>query len=156
MKVYEKASTYDLFEDMIMFRSLNALNPKLPRFTSIKEILGINELPRKVSLDYAKVINYLNTEILPGLNAIVYLGDSDLDKTVIKNLKGLTDKKLYGYIYNQKTTQPYWEDDYIYISGQWSGLVDFFQRIESLVDKNCRQYQSILNIYAYLVRVLHL
>ena len=95
MKCYGKATLSDFLGDWIVFRNLNAQDENLPRVEEMRKNLGLADgvLPRKTSMDYARVIAHLLKEAKKTrgekgqINQIVYLGDTRMnDGTAFRNI----------------------------------------------------------------------
>jgi hypothetical protein len=95
MKCYGLASLSDFLGEYIVYRSLNAVDERLPRLKEICANLGISNgaAPRKTSLDYARVIAYLLNEVqrMDGkktrLERVIYVGDTRMnDGSAFRNI----------------------------------------------------------------------
>lgn len=87
MKNYGFASLQDFLGDRILFRNLNALDPALPRLDDLRKDVNLspNIIPRKTSLDYARVIIELVKQARrqdgnpADIRHIIYVGDTRMN-----------------------------------------------------------------------------
>ncbi len=95
MKCYGRNTLFDFLGDRIVYRNLNAIDESLPRLKEICAVLGMpnGTVPRKTSLDYARVIVQLlkEAQLADGkkepLERILYVGDTRMnDGTAFRNI----------------------------------------------------------------------
>jgi len=95
MKCYGRAALSDFLGDRIVYRNLNAVDERLPRLKEICALLGISNgaVPRKTSMDYARVIIQLLKEAQridkgdEALERVLYIGDTLMnDGTAFRNI----------------------------------------------------------------------
>ena len=95
MKNYGRASVHEFLGDMIVFRKLAPMEPRLPSFAEAREHLGLAEgaVPRKSQADFAKVLAFLlrRARALDANHAsierLLYVGDTRMnDGTAFENI----------------------------------------------------------------------
>jgi hypothetical protein len=129
-------SLYDLFADFIVFRSLEALDPRLPRAATLRSEarLPAGTLPRKSDAAYARVIAHLvaaaQAIVHPGipLAHLLYVGDTRLlDSTAFRSLRAATGWSGWGFIASEDlSAAPSLErEEDLLVSNRWGGLADF-------------------------------
>jgi hypothetical protein len=95
MKNYGRASIHEFLGDMIVYRKLVPMEPRLPSFSEVREHLGLSEgsVPRKSQPDYARVLAFLlrQARALDGTRAsierLLYVGDTRMnDGSAFENI----------------------------------------------------------------------
>jgi len=81
MKKYARTRVYDFLGDAIVFRSLEPVKPELPGLNDLRSVLNLplGKVPRKTTTEYARVIVHILQIARPGLERVVYLGDTRLN-----------------------------------------------------------------------------
>lgn len=137
----ELRSLAEVFGDLVIYRDLNAVDTRLPRYAEIWHEIGMDGPipPRKLDMAYARALNRLLTyaqEIArprgPALSEILYLGDTMLnDGGAYLNLRTLTGWPGWCFIGAEKDEQPQMieRDDLpgmgLYQANRWIALADF-------------------------------
>lgn len=95
MRIYGRTSVHEFLGDLIVYRNLAPLDPRLPAFAAICEQVGLPDrpIPRKSAPEYARVIVHLLREAraldapTTPIERLVYVGDTRLsDGTAFANL----------------------------------------------------------------------
>lgn len=143
------ASLADIFGDLVIYRDLNAVDERLPRYADIWHEIGMSGPipPRKLDMAYARALERLLThahevtrEALPAaadpsrapLHEIVYLGDTMLnDGGAFENLRTLTGWPGWCFIGAEKDESlKLTENDGLYQANRWIALTEFLQQIQ--------------------------
>ncbi|MGV8026495.1 MAG: hypothetical protein AB2L18_08065 [Anaerolineaceae bacterium] len=136
MKCYGRAALSNFLGDRIVYRNLNAVDERLSRLKEICGSLGISNgaVPRKTSLDYARVIIYLLKEAQridkghEALERILYIGDTLMnDGTAFRNICLVGNWQGAAFITseNQELTKLEMKKDQqsiIFINNHWVNL----------------------------------
>jgi hypothetical protein len=135
------ASLADVFGDLVIYRDLNAVDVRLPRYADIWHEIGMDGPipPRKLDMAYARALARLLTrsqKIEHGgspLTEIVYLGDNLLsDGGAFLNLRTLTGWPGWCFIGAEKDEKPEMsQKDALYQANRWTTLADFLARIQA-------------------------
>jgi hypothetical protein len=130
-----RISLYDLFGDLVIYRDLNAVDARLPRYAGIWQEVGLPGPipPRKLDMEYAQALAWLMAraqEITsPGvpLREIVYIGDTMLsDGGAFFNLRQHTGLPGWCFIGAEKDEAlKITEKEGMYQANRWRALVDF-------------------------------
>ncbi|MBC7195273.1 MAG: hypothetical protein H5U37_06430, partial [Caldisericia bacterium] len=132
--MYKRVNLNFVFEDLIVFRELNVIKKDFPNFEKIKEILSINELPRKKDKNYALVLSFIIDKI-GDFNKVIYIGDTFLnDKSVIENLTNLNKYEVYGIITEGKGE--FKREKNIILNNSWENLVNLIKELNLNFDNN--------------------
>lgn len=137
----ELASLADIFGDLIIYRDLNAVDERLPRYADIWHEIGMSGPipPRKLDMAYARALEMLLTaaqevaaEDVP-LHEILYLGDTMLsDGGAFENLRTLTGWPGWCFIGAEKDESLLLtERDGLYQANRWTALTDFLRRVQA-------------------------
>lgn len=132
-------SLADIFGDLIIYRDLNAVDTRLPRYAEIWHEIGMDGPipPRKLDMAYVRAMVRLLTraqEIVnpqgPALSEILYVGDNLLsDGGTFQNLRSLTGWPGWCFIGAEKDEKPAMtEQDGLYQANRWITLVSFLHR----------------------------
>lgn len=133
-------SLADVFGDMVIYRDLNAVDSRLPRYAEIWHEIGMDGPvpPRKLDMAYAKALARLLTrgqEIVhphgQPLSEILYLGDTMLnDGGAFENLRTLTGWPGWCFIGSEKDGEPQLtEREGLYQGNRWIALTAFLQLV---------------------------
>ncbi len=133
-------SLADVFGDMVIYRDLNAVDARLPRYADLWHAIGMDGPipPRKLDMAYAKALARLLTrgqEVMhprgPALSEIIYLGDTMLnDGGAFQNLRRLTGWPGWCFIGAEKDEQPaHKEHEGLYQANRWLALADFLRGV---------------------------
>ena len=87
MRKYGRTSVYEFLGDLVVYRSLAPLDPRLPPLAEVREQVGLPEglIPRKTTPAYARVIVHLLQQAraldAPGasIERLVYVGDTRMN-----------------------------------------------------------------------------
>lgn len=145
MQVYGRTSVHEFLGDLIVYRNLAPLNPRLPPLADIRPQLGLAAgiTPRKSEPAYARVIVHLLRQArrldAPGLSLerLVYVGDTRLnDGTAFVNICRAGGWPGYAFIAAErdepaKTEISQQDMGTLFLANRWAALADF--------DQFCRQ-----------------
>ncbi len=145
MKNYGLASIYEFLEDLVVYRNLSPVDPRLPPFIEIRKRLGLSSriTPRKTDADYARVIVALLKEArsieAPGtsIKRLVYVGDTRLnDGTAFANICGAGRWIGVAFIGAEREDPAHVEiieqnGETLYLANRWVAVADF--------DRFCRR-----------------
>ncbi len=137
MRLFGTAALSDFLGDLVIYRNLEPVDSRLPRFAEVARTLGLPPwpAPRKSDLDYARVIARIleaaQALVHPGvrLQRILYLGDTRLlDSTAFRNLKAVMDLPGWAFIASEDLKAPprLEQDDDLFVANRWGAVEDFF------------------------------
>jgi hypothetical protein len=132
------AALSDLFEDRVIYRSMEPLDRKLSGLKSARYRLGLNDVlvPRKLDDAYAKVALFILEEAQSqrraNLEEILLIGDTlSGDGQAFQNLRALSHLPGSAFIAGEKAEKPVVQetDDEqgIFIANRWTSLVDWLE-----------------------------
>ncbi|OQA41844.1 MAG: hypothetical protein BWY52_02438 [Chloroflexi bacterium ADurb.Bin325] len=126
----DQISLYDLFGDLVIYRDLNAVDARLPRFADIWREVGLPgpATPRKLDEAYAQALARLIGAAAHGRMAeIVYIGDTMLsDGGAFFNLRRHTGWRGWCFIGAEKEEAlEVVQQDGLYQANRWRALADF-------------------------------
>ena len=153
MKKYGRTTVSEFLGDFIVYRNLVPVDSRLPPLPEISESLGLIEgvIPRKTTVDYARVITYLVEQARkldnPGshIKRIVFIGDTRLnDGTAFRNICLSGKWPGTAFIANEKNEPPNYEIDQqeagtLFLANRWEALAEFnqfCQRREFWIDEH--------------------
>lgn len=133
---YGLAALSDLFEDRVIYRSLEPLDRKLSGLKSARYRLGLNDaaIPRKLEEAYAKVALFILEEAQArrqaSLDEILFIGDTlSGDGQAFQNIRNLSNLPGSAFIGGEKADKAAQQDPNresgIYVSNRWSSLADW-------------------------------
>jgi hypothetical protein len=140
MNVYGRGAVSDFLGEMVVYRNLVPVDPRVPPLAAICEKLGIpsGRIPRKSELDYARVIVHMLEAAraldAPGqtLERLVYIGDTRLnDGTAFENLCAAGEWAGLAFIGSETADPPASEvlprseRRCIFLANRWGALYDF-------------------------------
>ncbi len=137
MDTFGRTSLFEFLGDVVVFRNLEPIDPRLPRLADLRPEMGLppGRIPRKAEPDYARVIARLLRAARaldrPGaaIARLLYIGDTRLlDGTAFRNVKAQGGWPGWAFIASEKMDEPQKvevEDD-LYLANRWAALVDFF------------------------------
>lgn len=138
MRNFGKATLADYFEDRIIYRDLEPLDPQLPGIKSAASIIGISNghIPRKQEEDYAKAALWFldvaqeNRQVNKSLQELLFIGDSLFnDGTSFQHMQALSGWEGSCFIGNEQGGEPastqMYDDRNIYSANRWSALGDW-------------------------------
>ncbi|MGQ9489232.1 MAG: hypothetical protein ACUVR4_00590 [Anaerolineae bacterium] len=133
--MFTKSSIFDLFGDLVVYRALDVVDRRLPRYAESFREMGLTSPipPRKLEMDYARALAWLLTHAQaihnPGqpLQEIIYLGDTLLnDGSAFGNLRDLTRWRGWCFIGSERDEKPaVAEKDGLYQANRWSAVAQF-------------------------------
>lgn len=135
MRNFGKATLADYFDDMIIYRDLEPLDPELPRLKSAASELGLSNghIPRKQEEDYAKAALWFldvaqqTRQVQQPLQELLFIGDSVFnDGTSFQHMHKLSGWHASCFIGNEKSGEPadakVYDETNIYCANRWSAL----------------------------------
>ena len=153
MKKYGRTTVSEFLGNFIVYRNLVPLDSRLPSLSEISESLGLKPrvIPRKTTVDYARVITYLVEQACKlenpdsQIKRIVYLGDTHLnDGTAFLNICHSGKWPGIAFIANEQKEPPNYEIDEqeagtLFLANRWGALAEFThfcQRREFRIDEH--------------------
>ncbi len=131
----EKLSLSDLIGDMVVFRDLNPVDARLPRFDDAWAAMGLPgpARPRKHEPAYAQAVVWLLRRARSlddpsaSLAEIVYLGDTALsDGNAFRNVRAASGWRGWAFIGAERDEEmSAAETDGVYVANRWRALADF-------------------------------
>lgn len=135
-----KPTLYDLFGDLVIYRSLDALDQRLPRFADAYAAMGLPGPipPRKLDVAYAQALAWLlerSRQLAghPPLTELVYIGDTMLnDGGAFINLRNQMGLPGWCFIGAEKDEElAISEKNGIYQANRWAALAEFLGWVQS-------------------------
>ncbi len=135
-----KPTLYDLFGDLVVYRNLDALDARLPRFADAYVDMGLPSPipPRKLDVAYAQALAWLlerSRQLAgrPPLTELVYIGDTMLnDGGAFTNLRNQMDVPGWCFIGAEKDeVLIIAEKNGIYQANRWAALAEFLSWVQS-------------------------
>lgn len=137
----ERCSLSDVFGDLVIYRDLNAVDTRLPRYSEAWHEMGMDGRipPRKLDMAYARALAWLlaqaQTTLHGGgsaLSEIIYLGDTLLnDGGAFQNLRALTGWPGWCFIGAEKDQElQITGQDGLYQANRWSAVANFLERVQ--------------------------
>lgn len=135
-----KSTLYDLFGDLVIYRNLDALDARLPRFADAYAAMGLSSPipPRKLDVAYAQALAWLlersrQLADLPALTGLVYIGDTMLnDGGAFRNLRNQMGLPGWCFIGAEKDEElAVAEKDGLYQANRWAALAEFLSWVQS-------------------------
>jgi hypothetical protein len=130
-----RSCLYELFGDLVVYRDLNPVDPRLPRFEAARAELGLSgaACPRKHEPAYAQTMVWFLQQAraldMPGtvLRELVYLGDTVLsDGSAFRNLRTAGDWRGWAFIGAERDEAlSIAEQGDIYVANRWTALASF-------------------------------
>ena len=151
MRNYGYTSVYEFLGDMVVYRNLAPVDPRLPPLAEIRQRVGLPAglTPRKSQPEYARVMAYLLRRAraldAPGtpIEQLVYVGDTRLnDGTAFANLCRAGDWPGLAFIGSERDEPAHIEiveqdGSTLYLANRWAALTDF--------DRFCRKQEFPLD-----------
>lgn len=134
------SSLFDLFGDLVIYRNLDALDDRLPRFAEAYADMGLPSPipPRKLDAAYAQALAWLlerSRELAgrPPLTELVYIGDTMLnDGGAFTNLRAHTGWPGWCFIGAEKDEElAVAERNGLYQANRWAALAEFLGWVQS-------------------------
>lgn len=135
-----KPTLYNLFGDLVIYRNLDALDARLPRFADAYAAMGLpNPIPpRKLDAAYARALAWLlersrQLADRPTLTELVYIGDTMLnDGGAFVNLRDHTGWPGWCFIGAEKDEElAVAENNGLYQANRWTALAEFLSWVQS-------------------------
>lgn len=130
-----QSSLFDIFGDLVIYRDLNAVDERLPRYAAAYADMGLASPipPRKLEIAYAQALTWLlvRSQDLqnPGrpLRELIYIGDTMLnDGGAFSNLREFTGWRGWCFIGTEKDEElAVSEKNGLYQANRWSALAEF-------------------------------
>jgi hypothetical protein len=130
-----RSCLYELFGDLVVYRDLNPVDPRLPRFEAARAQLGLSgaTCPRKHEPAYGQTMVWFLQQAraldMPGtvLRELVYLGDAVLsDGSAFRNLRAAGDWRGWAFIGAERDEAlSIAEQGDIYVANRWTALASF-------------------------------
>ena len=141
MKKYGRTTVSEFLGNAIVYRNLVPVDSRLPSLSEISDSLGLlpGVIPRKTTVDYARVITYLVEQAgkldNPGsqIKRVVYLGDTRLnDGTAFLNICLSGKWPGMAFIANEQKEPLNYEIDEqeagtLFLANRWEALAEFNQ-----------------------------
>ena len=135
MRLFGTAALADFLGDFVVYRNLEPVDPRLPRFAEVARALDLppGPAPRKADLDYARVIAHIleaaQALVHPGvrLKRILYLGDTRLlDSTAFRNLKAVMEVPGWAFIASEDLKAParLEREGDLFVANRWRAVED--------------------------------
>lgn len=136
------SSPHEFLGDLVVYRNLNPLDPRLPPFTKLASRVGLDpdRVPRKSEVNYARVMSILLQEArrleAPNtrIKRLIYVGDTQLnDGTAFANLCQVQGWRGLAFIGSERSEPPearhlqVGPERSLYLANRWSMLADFDQ-----------------------------
>lgn len=130
-----KLSLYELVDDLVLYRNLDPLDPRLPRFAEAWAEIGLPDpvRPRKHEASYAQTTAWFlrrarcldKPEIQ--LAELVYLGDTAMaDGQAFRNLRTVGGWRGWAFIGAEKDEEmDITEKDGVFVANRWGALAEF-------------------------------
>jgi hypothetical protein len=129
------SSLYELFGDLVVYRDLNPVDSRLPRFEAASAEIGLSGAtrPRKHEPAYALTMAWFLQRArdleMPGtaIQELAYLGDTVLsDSNAFRNVRSAGDWRGWAFIGAEKDEAlAVAEQDNIYTANRWTALAPF-------------------------------
>jgi hypothetical protein len=136
-----KASVYDLAGDLVIYRNLDAAEPRLPRFVDAWDQMGLPgpARPRKLDPAYSQALAWILRRAraldAPGteLAELVYLGDTALnDGNAFRNVRAASGWRGWAFIGAERDEElAVSEKDGVFVANRWSALSEFVSWLRS-------------------------
>ncbi len=134
MKKHTRTTVAEFLGDAIVYRSLEPVTPELPGLDALRSPLNLPSgvVPRKTTMEYARVIVRILQVARPGLERVVYLGDTRLnDGTAFANICQAGGWPGLAFIAAERDDPPQSElveatpGARLYLANRWAALADF-------------------------------
>jgi len=134
-----KVSLYDLIGDMVIYRDLDPVDPRLPRFKDAWAAMGLSTpaRPRKQDPAYSQALAWFlrrartlenpRTE----LSELIYLGDTALsDANAFRNLRSTGAWRGWAFIGSERDAAlSVTVDEGVYVANRWRALAEFVNMV---------------------------
>ena len=153
MKIYGRTTVSEFLGDRIVYRNLEACDPRLPRLDAICRELGLaeNSIPRKQDESYARVVAHLLQEArrleapTAQIQRLIYLGDTRMsDGTAFTNLCRVGGWAGRAFIGSEALKSPAKMDTLalsptqaLCLANRWAALSDFAAGLQDFAVDEC-------------------
>lgn len=136
MKVHGRTSLFEFLGDRVVYRNLQPADPALPGLAAAWQEMGLADaqVPRKADPAYARAIAYLLRHARPGLERLLYVGDTRLlDGTAFANILQAGGWPGWAFIADEKPAQvpAIVREGSLFLANRWSLLGEFLSRAEA-------------------------
>jgi len=141
MKCYGRTTTAEFLEDLVVYRNLEPMDGRLPRFAEVAERMGLppSPVPRKAEPAYGqamaellRVVRRLDEPRVP-LRRLLFVGDTRLlDSTAFRHIKAAGGWTGWAFIASEDLSHPpstEIEED-MFLANRWGALGEFFHFLE--------------------------
>lgn len=138
LQIFGRATLADYFEDMIIYRNLEPLEPQLPGLKTVANKIGIPDghIPRKQEEEYAKAALWFLEHAQKGrkasqaLQELIFVGDSIFnDGNSFKHMQQISGWKGSCFIGNEESNKAaalqIVPDTNLYCTNRWAALGDW-------------------------------
>jgi len=141
MECYGRTTIAEFLEDLVVYRNLEPMDRRLPRFAELARRVGLppSPVPRKAEPAYGQAMAELLRvargldESHVSLQRLLFLGDTRLnDSTAFRNIKAAGDWPGWAFIASENLSQPPHteiEED-LFLTNRWTALGEFFHFLE--------------------------
>ena len=136
-----KVSLYDLLGDMVIYRDLDPVDSRLPRFTDAWREMGLPSAarPRKLEPTYAQALAWFikRARVLDAPDAqlaeLVFIGDNALsDGNAFRSLRSAGGWRGWAFIGSERDGEPsITEQEGVYTANRWLGLGQFISELRN-------------------------
>ncbi len=137
---FGRAHLAELFEDRVIFRSLEPVDRRLPGLKRVRYRLGLPDLviPRKLDEDYARVALWILEQAQERRGAtvdeILWIGDTlSGDGVAFQNLRRLSGRPGSAFVGNEQACEPPRSaldpETHIYQANRWAALADWLAKL---------------------------
>lgn len=130
-----KLTLHDLLGDLVVFRDLNAMDPRIPGFDQAWPEMGLSgpARPRKQDPAYAQALAWLLRRgrslngVRDQLAELVYLGDTALaDANAFRNVRGAGGWRGWAFIAAERDETLHVDiKDGVFVANRWNALAEF-------------------------------
>ena len=131
----QKASLYDLVGDLVVYRNIDPVDPRLPRFSDAWQEMGLPspERPRKQESAYAQALTWLiqraRTLDAPGveIEELLFIGDTAMsDAGAFRSLRDAGGWRGWAFIGSERDEELAVNiKDGVYHANRWAALAEF-------------------------------
>ena len=137
MKCHGRTTIAEFLEDLVVYRNLEPMDERLPRFAEVAERMGLppSPVPRKAEPAYGQAMAELLCQARgldephAPLRRLLFLGDTRLnDSTAFRNIKAAGGWTGWAFIASEDLSSPprtEIEED-LFLANRWRALDEFF------------------------------
>jgi hypothetical protein len=142
METYGRTTLAEFLADFVVYRSLEPMDARLPRFSEVAESmdLPLSPVPRKAEPAYGRAVAELLRQaqqlVRPQiqLRRLLFVGDTRLnDSNAFRNVKVAGDWAGWAFIASENLSAPpqvQIEED-LFLANRWASLGEFFEFLET-------------------------